>query len=247
MTGRVLIIDGDPFVRAAAVERLGLPNSGAASVACGDEIRALARRVEADLVVLGAIDVEDVDASSLLRQAFGVPITPLFRPSVYLRPRANGVEISSGLTLGLLDCKVRIGQQLRARTTLSQVRIQWGEFAVTLEAGDFTFRGQGLGLTRAQGAILSLLMLHGGEIVSKAMIEDSVFHGKPKSQTNFIPVHISRLRAKLRAMRSGIFIENVRGGGYVLFWTRAFSSEDLPQPGVRRCGTNLVQIATRAA
>ncbi|NBB65985.1 hypothetical protein GVN18_42745 [Pseudomonas sp. ODNR1LW] len=43
-----------------------------------------------------------------------------------------------------------------------------------------------------------------------------------------MPVHISRIRTKLNAVRSDALIENVRGEGYVLFWSRPLESKAVP-------------------
>lgn len=229
MSKRILILDDDAAVRAAAMRRLQSPDCEVAAAACSGDVRALARQHRPDLILLGAASG---DPSSLLRQALEAPVLPLFRPSVYRRPRTVGVEFGPELLLGLSDCRIRVSQHLEARAMPAEMAVRWGEFTLKLEAGAFAFRGQGLGLTRVQGALLSLLMLHSGEIVGTDMIEEAIFRGKPKSHTNFISVHVSRLRAKLRERRGDVFIENVRGSGYALFWNRSFSSQCLPRPEV---------------
>lgn len=229
MTKRILILDDDAAVRAAALRRLALPSCEAAAACVGDA-ETVARRYDVNLIVLGAVGAGGEDPSSRLRQALGAPVLPLFRPSVYQRSRLSGVEVSPDLLLGLSDCRIRVSQHLETRAMPSEMAIQWGEFTLRLEAGAFAFRGEGLGLTRVQSALLSLLMLYSGEILGTDVIEDVIFRGKPKSRTNFISVHVSRLRAKLRETRGDIFIENVRGSGYALFWNRSFSSQCLPKP-----------------
>lgn len=227
MSKRILILDDDAGVRAAAMRRLESPSCEVSVAAYAGAPDALTRQYDADLVVLGATSG---DPSSLLRQTLGAPVLPLFRPSVYQRSRMVGVDLGPNLLLGLSDCRIRVGQHLEARAMPAEMAVRWGDFTLKLEAGAFAFRGEGLGLTKVQGAILSLLMLYSGEIVGTDVIEDAIFRGKPKSHTNFISVHISRLRAKLREKRGDIFIENVRGSGYALFWNRSFSSRCLPMP-----------------
>lgn len=229
MSKRILILDDDAAVRAAAMRRLQSPECEVVAAACSGDVSALARHHDPELILLGAASG---DSLSLLRQALDAPVLPLFRPSVYQRPRTLSVDLGPDLLLGLSDCRIRVGQHLEAGAMPAEMAVRWGEFTLKLEAGDFAFRGEGLGLTRVQGALLSLLMLYSGEIVGTELIEDEIFRGKPKSHTNFISVHISRLRAKLRERRGDIFIENVRGSGYTLFWNRSFSSRCLPRPEV---------------
>ena len=230
MTRKILILDDDVNVRAAATRALrSLPFEIVATAYAGDAAT-LARQYDVDLIMLGAVEAGGMETSSLLRQAFGKPVLPLFRPSVHQRSRLSGVDFGPELLLALSDCRIRIGQHLETRVMPREMAVCWGDFTLTLQPGAFAFRGQGLGLTRVQAAILSLLMLYSGEIVGKDMIEDVIFRGKPKSRTNFISVHISRLREKLRDKSGGIVIENVRASGYALFWNSSFSSQCLPEP-----------------
>lgn len=226
---RVLIIDDDPFVRETARAQLGGPELGVSAIA-QDEVSALAGGRPTDLVILGSIRVESGELSSGLRSLFRAPVVPLIRPSIYVRPRQGAADRIAPLLAALADCRLRIGQHLLARALPCEFVVRWGEYTVRLEAGGFALRGQDLGLTRVESSILSLLMRHCGEIVSAGLIEDAVFRSKPRTGSNFIPVHMSRIRAKLKAARSDIFIENVRGEGYVLFWSRSFSPAEMPAP-----------------
>lgn len=233
---RVLLIDDDAEVRAWALEHLGVQACYLSAVSFGPDLWLQRRRRPDDLVVLGGVTEARADLSCELRRAFGAPVVPLFRPSVYMRPRLMGLDRDARLVLGLVDCGHRISHHLRGCDRPSEILVRWGDFTLRLEAGGFAFRGQDLELTRVQSAILSLFMRHSGEVVSKALIEAQVFRDKPRSQTNFIPVHISRLRARLRDMRSDMFIENIRGAGYVLFWNRSFVPGGIPEPEVLRHG-----------
>lgn len=229
---RILVIDDDPDVRAQALDHIDLADCEVSAGAHGADIRSLAGGHNVDLVVLGGVAGSPADLSSDLRRVFEAPVIPLFRPSVYMRPRLVGVGEDPRLARGLSDCGIRIAQHLEVCARPAEILVRWGDFTLKLEAGNFALRGQDLELTRVQGAILSVFMRHGGEIISKAMLEDSVFRDKPKSQTNFIPVHISRLRARLNDTRSDVFIENVRGVGYALFWSTSFSDDRIPEPEV---------------
>jgi len=180
-----------------------------------------------DLVIAGVVESAGGDLSSRLRRTFHAPVVPLFRPSVYVRPRLGLAAYSASLMCALVDCRIRIDQHLEVAAQPSEVAMRWGNYTLRLEAGSFAFQGQDIGMTGVENAILYLLMRHAGELVGHALIEHAIFR-KPRSQSNFIPVHISRVRAKLRDARSDIVIENVRGEGYVLFWSQSFDQNALP-------------------
>lgn len=224
---RVLIVEDDPFVRDIAQRLLVGPGCRVAAVNSVDGIEGAVGLHKPDLVVVGSVEAAGGDLSSRLRHAFHMPVIPLFRPSIYAKPR-KALTARSGPLLGALaDCRVRMDQHLRVSAPPSEVSLRWGDFTVRLEAGAFAFQGQDIGMTAVESAILYLLMRHAGELMGHGVIAQAIFR-KPRSQSNFIPVHISRIRAKLRAARSDIFIENIRGEGYVLFWSPSFGPNGIP-------------------
>lgn len=232
MIKTVLVLDDDADVRAAALLSLKSPYCRVEAIDGAGDPDVIARRHLADLLAFGSIASGGADRSSALREAFLKPVIPLFRPSVHPRRRVTPMDLGPGLMLGLADCRMRIDQHLQVRSGLGEVCVRWGGFTLKLQPGAFAFQGKSLGLTKAQSGILSLLMRHGGEVVSGGLIEEVVFHARPKSPTNFISVHISRLRTRLRESGSAVVIENIRGEGYALFWTRSFSTDGMPAPEV---------------
>jgi two-component system, OmpR family, copper resistance phosphate regulon response regulator CusR len=61
-----------------------------------------------------------------------------------------------------------------------------------------------------------LLMRKTGNILSRAIIADQVWDINFESNTNFVDVHIRRLRAKVDDPFAKKLIHTVRGKGYVL-------------------------------
>lgn len=224
---RLLVVEDDPFVRDIALRQFS--GSGfcvtAVNAVEGAEQAPLLQKPA--LVIAGGVENVEGDLSSRLRRTFHAPIVPLFRPSVYARPRRGLAACNASFLRALVDCRNRIEQHLRASAQPSEMAMRWGNFTLRLEAGSFAFLGQDVRMTGVESAILYLLMRHAGEIMGHALIEHAIFR-KPKSQSNFIPVHISRIRAKLRDVSSDICIENVRGDGYVLFWSRSFDQNSIP-------------------
>jgi two-component system copper resistance phosphate regulon response regulator CusR len=78
-------------------------------------------------------------------------------------------------------------------------------------------RGGGrLDLTPKEYLLLSLLMRKSGEVLSRALIADQVWDINFESNTNFVDVHIRRLRSKVDDPFPNKLIHTVRGTGYVL-------------------------------
>ena len=76
--------------------------------------------------------------------------------------------------------------------------------------------GRRLDLTPKEFLLLSLLMRKTGEVLSRAYISDQVWEINFESNTNFVDVHIRRLRSKVDDPFPEKLIHTVRGMGYVL-------------------------------
>jgi two-component system copper resistance phosphate regulon response regulator CusR len=76
--------------------------------------------------------------------------------------------------------------------------------------------GKRLDLTPKEFLLLSLLMRKAGEVLSRAYIADQVWEINFESNTNFVDVHIRRLRSKVDDPFLTRLIHTVRGMGYVV-------------------------------
>jgi two-component system copper resistance phosphate regulon response regulator CusR len=76
--------------------------------------------------------------------------------------------------------------------------------------------GQRLDLTPKEFLLLSLLVRRAGEVLSRAVLADQVWGINFESNTNFVDVHIRRLRSKVDDPFDTKLIQTVRGMGYVL-------------------------------
>ena len=112
---------------------------------------------------------------------------------------------------------------------LAQVRrlLAWGaganpmvgciaDLAVDLERHRATRAGRRLDVTPKEFLLLSLLLRNAGKVLSRTYIADQVWDINFESQTNFVDVHIRRLRSKVDDPFPHKLIHTVRGAGYVL-------------------------------
>ena len=72
--------------------------------------------------------------------------------------------------------------------------------------------GQSVQLTAREYALVELLALHRGKLVSRTMIYDHIFDEDDDSLSNIVDVHVSHIRKKL----GRDFIETRRGQGYII-------------------------------
>jgi two-component system OmpR family response regulator len=79
-----------------------------------------------------------------------------------------------------------------------------------------TRAGRSIPLRTREFELLEYLMSHAGQIVTRNMLLEKVWHYHFDPQTNIIDVHISRLRAKLETGNRSPLLHTLRGKGYSL-------------------------------
>src|SRR5262249_22566852 len=79
-----------------------------------------------------------------------------------------------------------------------------------------TRAGRRLDLTPKEFGLLSLLARRAGEVLSRALIAEQVWDMSFDSGSNFVDVHVRRLRSKVDDPFERKLIHTVRGVGYVL-------------------------------
>ncbi|MDQ0811127.1 DNA-binding response OmpR family regulator [Streptomyces sp. B3I7] len=111
----------------------------------------------------------------------------------------------------VLVARVKALLRRRARPGPSPVHVRGG-LTVDTAARRVLCDGVEVALTAKEFAVLEHLVLHPGEVVSKADILDHVWDFAYDGDPNIVEVYISALRRKLGAER----IRTVRGAGYRL-------------------------------
>ena len=90
------------------------------------------------------------------------------------------------------------------------------DLELDLERQRATRAGRRLNLTPKEFLLLSLLLRNSGKVLSRTFIADQVWDINFESHTNFVDVHIRRLRSKADDPFPNKLIHTVRGAGYVL-------------------------------
>ena len=90
-----------------------------------------------------------------------------------------------------------------------------GPLEVCLSAHRVRMAGAAVDLTPKQFAILSMLLRHEGQVVTRAMLLKSVWGYTFDPGTNVVDVHVAQLRRKLEQAGAGSAIQTIRGVGYL--------------------------------
>lgn len=217
---KILIADDDPKYR-AFVSR-GLSESGMVSAIAhdGESALELLRREKFDLVLLDVMlpGIQGWDVLEKMREE-GIDV-----PVIFVTARDGVDERVKGLRMGgddyivkpfaFAELLARIHVVLRNRRRGASLHV--GDLAIDLLEGSVKRAAQKIDLTRVEFQLLRCLAEHKGEVLSRAVLLQSVWGIDFDPGTNMVEVQIRRLRRKIDEPFGTPLIHTVRGSGYVL-------------------------------
>lgn len=217
---RVLLVEDD-LPLAEALEQL-LVSSGHA-VDCvhdGDAAQALVAAEPFDLMILD-LNLPQLDGLSVLRsmRAQGNRAAVMI-----LTAQGSAEDRVRGLDLGADDYmakpfdvrefEARVRSLLRRQAGLRSSLVSLGPVTLDLTTRQFEVGGQPIDLPPRERALLELLVMRAGKVVTKEAIVQSVTSLDDSLSDNAIEQYVSRLRRRLSP--HGIALRTVRGIGYLL-------------------------------
>ncbi len=220
MSKRLLLIEDEKALRDQLLEILG--RHGYETDACSDGMQGLniAEKNQYDIAVidLGLPKVSGIEIIEKIRQ------DGKEYPVLILTARGDWKDKVDGLSAGADDYLVKPFhvQELLARLE-ALIRRASGKFKPALESGPIHMDTRGkrvqvdgnlIELTAFEFNLLEFLMLHPGEVISKAELTDHLYDQDFDRDSNVIEVFVGRLRKKLDPENCIKPIETVRGQGY---------------------------------
>ena len=227
---RVLVIEDEPDL--LTVLAASLREQGYAVDTATDGRDGLFKAVDGryDALVLDVM-LPVMDGWNVLRQlrteGHAVPVLVLTARDA-LRDRVTGLDLGADDYLvkpfELDELHARLRALMRRSAGKANPIIDLGEVQVDTVKRTVSKSGQPISLTPREYALLQLLALHRGELVSRSMIYDHLFDEEDDSLSNLIDVHVSNLRKKL----GKDFIVTRRGHGYLIGDPKCGVSDDEP-------------------
>lgn len=207
---RILLVDDESDT--AQYLRKGLAENGfAVDVARqGDDGLELAGTAGYDLMVVNS----RLESPALGWRAFSELRRAGTHTPVLFLSSSGPVQLSK--PSGFSEFLTRVHKALGWGRERGLERVQIGDLEIDLMRQRAVRGGGRLDLTHKEFLLLSLLARRGGEVLSRTFIADQVWDINFDSNTNFVDVHIRRLRSKLDDPFGKKLIHTVRGRGYVL-------------------------------
>lgn len=214
---KILVVDDEPD----ALEVLGfnLKNAGYEVTTADDGDAALkkARQQLPDLILLDLMlpGKSGWQVLEALRQRKATPVLVLTARDA-ISDRVRGLDAGADDYLvkpfSLAEMTARIRALIRRAAGQASSVIEIGSVVINLSKRTVTKGDETISLTAREYALLELLALHRGKLITRTMIYDHIFGEDDDSLSNLVDVHISHLRRKLGTE----LIETRRGQGYII-------------------------------
>jgi len=217
---RILLVEDEAPLRETLAARLKRDGYAVDSASNGEEGLYLGREVPFDVAIidLGLPKMSGMELVKMLRDE-----QKRF-PILILTARSSWQDKVDGLKAGADDYLVkpfhveellaRINALMRRAAGWSKPTLECGPIKLDLAAQTVTVNESSVDLTSYEYKVLEYLMLHAGELVSKADLTEHIYQQDFDRDSNVLEVFIGRLRKKLDPDAALKPIETVRGRGY---------------------------------
>ncbi|MGE0875397.1 MAG: response regulator [Burkholderiales bacterium] len=217
---RILLAEDDAMLAGAVTRALRQSAHTVHAAASGDEADAALSCNEYDLVLLdlGLPRLDGFEVLKRLRQRrCTVPVMVLSVRDT-LEDRVAGLDLGADDYLTkpfhLSELEARVRALIRRSHAGAGTALVHGNLRLDPAARRLFCAGQPIELTVREFAVIELLLLREGRVVTKQQISDHLYGWDEVSSSNAVDVFVYRLRRKLQG--SGTDIRTVRGMGYLI-------------------------------
>ncbi len=219
---RVLLVEND--LTAARGISIILQNGNAVvdHADTGEEALELARHYDYDIMVLDLTlpDMEGHEVVRRMRLARNhtpvLVLTATARPEVRVKALSLGADDVMAKPFDRSELIARVQAVVRRSKGFSQPRLRIGSMELNLDSRDVTVSGRQVHLTGKEYAILELLVLRKGMVLTKEAFLNHLYGGMDEPEMKIIDVFVCKLRKKLAMAGADHLIGTVWGRGYMI-------------------------------
>lgn len=222
---RILVVEDDPTIRTYILKGLSENGHRAEEAVTGRDGLFMATTESFDAIVLDRM-LPAPDGMTILKTLRASNIdTPVLILSALgeVDDRVDGLKAGGDdylvkpFAFSELMARLEVIAKRRNPKQAKETVLRAGNLKMDLLKHRVTKTGQTVDLQPREFRLLEYLMRYKGQLVTRTMLLEKVWHYHFDPETNVIDVHISRLRAKIDPLDStDSVIETVRGAGYIL-------------------------------
>lgn len=217
---RILLIEDEAPLRETLSARLRRDGFAVDTASDGEEGYFLGKEIQFDAAIidLGLPKMSGMDVIRKLRESDNR------YPILILTARTSWQDKVAGLKAGADDYLVkpfhaeeliaRLHALVRRAAGWSKPTLNCGPVSLDLAAQIVSVHGNPIDLTSYEYKVIEYLILHAGELISKADLTEHIYQQDFDRDSNVLEVFIGRLRKKLDPDGELKPIETVRGRGY---------------------------------
>ncbi|MBB3174762.1 two-component system cell cycle response regulator CtrA [Endobacter medicaginis] len=188
----------------------------------GDDALEMARHYDYDIVVT-ASDLPDMDGVELLRRLrLARNLAPVMmigapaRSDLRLRAFATGADDVMAAPVDPAEFLARLRAIVRRSRGYSNAALSVGNITLHMETREAAVAGRPVHLTGKEYAILELLVLRKGMVLTKDAFLSHLYGGLDEPEMKIIDVFVCKLRKKLALAGADNLIATLWGRGYML-------------------------------
>lgn len=219
---RILIADSDSVAVGHLIKVLGKSSYTVDHVKTADEALNMFKHYDYDLFIT-ELGLSDLPGEELIRQLRRSRVsTPIMVLSSRTDSQTKVAAFSAGADdyvtkpFDISEAQARIQALTRRAYGISEPRLRVGPLELDLESRMVSVNGHFLHLTSKEYAILELLLLRKGAVLTKDMFLNHLYGGIDEPEMKIIDVFICKLRRKLQRFGAEHMITTVWGRGYIL-------------------------------
>ena len=219
---RVLMVEADVNVFNQVQRSLRAIHAVVDHSATGADALGMARLYDYDIVLLD-LALPDGDGCEVVRRMRASRLdTPVLvfsasdKPQAKVRAFTAGADDVLAKPFDASELQARIQAIVRRSKGYAQPTLHVGPVQLRLDTRDVAVHGQPLTLTGKEYAILELLMLRKGMVLTKEAFLNHLYGGMDEPEAKIIDVFVCKLRKKLTDAGASGLIGTVWGRGYTV-------------------------------
>lgn len=214
---RILVVEDEPDLRSAIVQTLVEEGFAVDEAVDGRSALFKSTTRDYDAIVLDLMlpQVSGQEVLAKLRQSKETPVLILSaRDAVSDRVRGLNAGADDYLVkpFSLAELIARLRALVRRSAGHANPVVRIGDIVVKLNDRTVEKSGTPVTMTAREYAILELLAVNRGKLISRTTIYERIFGEEDDSLSNLVDVHVSHIRKKL----GPALIETRRGQGYII-------------------------------